>query len=117
MKCRQTSFYVDQDDLSDVVTTVVESLLPEYRHTPHFLGLTLTKAEFGMRTEVIATSFWDDGLEGSDEIAHRFAGEIHRITGTNPTQKPFELLYMEMNTKGESFRPDFRPSRRGRVTR
>ena len=49
MKCRQTSFFLDLDTLSDVVTTVVDSLLPEYRQTPHFLGPTLAKADIGNR--------------------------------------------------------------------
>ena len=104
MKCRQTYFYVDQESLPDVVKVVVEALVPEYRDIPHFLGVTLIKADSSTRAEVIATSFWDDGLEGSDEVSLRFVDEIHRITGSNPSRKQFDTLYAEFRGAGESNR-------------
>lgn len=72
---------------------------------PHFLGVTLVKTDHGDRAEVITTPYWDDGLEGSDEASVRFVGEIHRITGSNPTRKTFDILYAELWGGVGSFLP------------
>lgn len=103
MKCRQTTFYVEQVQLPEILKAVVDVLVPAYRVLPHFLGVTLIKADHGHRAEVLTTSYWDDGLEGSDEASGRFVAEIHRITGSNPSRKRFDTLYAELRAAGGSF--------------
>ena len=78
-------------------------LIPEFREIPHFLGATLIKADHGNRAEVITTSYWDDGLEGSDQASLRFVDEIHRITGSNPSRKRFDTLYAVLRAEGGKF--------------
>jgi hypothetical protein len=106
MRCRQTYFYVNKDRLPEVLKVVVDVLVPEYREVPHFLGATLIKADHGNRAEVITTSYWDDGLEGSEEVSLRFVDEIHRISGSNPSRKRFDTLYAELRAEGGTFRQD-----------
>jgi hypothetical protein len=60
--------------------------------------LTVVKADVGTRTEVIVTSFCDDGLEGSEQEASRFIEEIVRVTGRN--------------SSAQGLRHDVRPSAR-----
>ena len=94
MKYRQANFYVEQDRLPDILRAVLDELIPSYRDLPHFMGVTLIKADHGERAEVIATSFWDDGLEGSDEAPNRFVDAVDRITGSNPSRRRFDTLYV-----------------------
>lgn len=96
MKSRQVSFYVDMDDLPRVMETICDDVLPQYSMLPHFLGVTVVKADLGERSEVIATSFWDDGLEGSEEVSAKFIAEIVNVTGRNPARKTFDVLYAEV---------------------
>jgi hypothetical protein len=98
VKCRQTSFYVAQDDLRTIVAAIADEVVPEFRTVPHFLGLTLVKADHGDRAEVIVTSFWDDGLDGSDDVSRRFVRRVHEITGSNPARRGFDVLYAEMRS-------------------
>jgi hypothetical protein len=96
MKCRQVSFYVEQSEIPLVMETVVHQVLPQYQVLPHFLGATVIKSDRGERAEVVATSYWDDGLEGSDEESSRFIEEISRVTGQNPSRKMYDILYAEV---------------------
>jgi hypothetical protein len=65
MKCRQFGFYLDISGLPLLMTAVEDHVMPRFEVLPHFLGLTVMKADVGARTEVIVTSFWEDALEGS----------------------------------------------------
>ena len=93
MKSRQVSFYVEREHLTLVMTTVVEEVVPRFEQLPHFLGLTVIKSDVVDRSEVVATSYWDDGLEGSETESQRFVDEIIRVTGSNPSRKSFDILY------------------------
>ena len=96
MKSRQVSFYVERDDLTLVMATVVDEVVPRFEQLPHFLGLTVIKSDVASRSEVVATSYWDDGLEGSETESQRFVDEIVRVTGSNPARKTFDILYAEV---------------------
>jgi hypothetical protein len=104
MKCRQISFYLDLDELPLLMTAVEDHVVPRYRVLPHFLGLTLIKADVGLRAEVIITSFWEDGLEGSEQDASRFIDEIVRVTGRNPSRKVFDIMYAKVRDSTGAFR-------------
>jgi len=103
MRCRQTCLYIDQDRLPDILESVVDVLVPEYRDIPHFLGVTLIKADHGSRAEVITASYWDDGLEGSDEASLRFVDEVYPIGGSHPSRKRFDTLYAQIRGEVGSF--------------
>ncbi len=96
MKSRQVSFYVEADNLPRVMDTICNEVLPQYSQLPHFLGVTVVKADLGERSEVIATSYWDDGLEGSEETSAKFIEEIVNVTGRNPARKIFDVLYAQV---------------------
>ncbi len=93
MKSRQVSFYVQADDIPLVMDTLCSEVLPQFQELPNFLGLTMIKADTDGRSEVVSTSFWDDGIEGSEHVASHFIGEIVRVTGRNPARKVFDVLY------------------------
>ena len=50
------------------------------------------------------TSFWDDGLEGSEHEASRFVDEIAQATGRNPSRKAFDTLYAQVGDSTGTFR-------------
>jgi hypothetical protein len=77
----------------------------------HFLGLTVLKADRlkadrGDRSEIIAMSYWDEGLEGSDEVSQRFNHEINRVTGQNPSRRSFDILHAVVRGPSGSFASD-----------
>jgi len=104
MKSRQVCFYVELVDLSRVLSAVGEHVIPRYEVLPHFLGLTVIKSNVGTRAEVIVTSFWDDGLEGSEQEAGRFIDEINEVTGSNPSRKAYDTLYAQVRDSSGQFR-------------
>lgn len=104
MKSRQVTFYIDRIDLPRMMTAVEEHVIPRYEDLPHFLGLTVIKADAGTRAEIIVTSFWDDGLEGSEQEASRFIDEIVLATGRNPSRKAFDTLYAQVRDSTGTFR-------------
>lgn len=93
MKSRQVSFYVEADDLGSVMDTVCSQVIPQFQELPNFLGLTIIKADRDGRSEVVSTSYWDDGLEDSEQVSTHFIDEIVRVTGTNPARRVFDILY------------------------
>jgi hypothetical protein len=104
MKCRQFNFYLDLDELPRLMMAVEDHVVPRYKVLPHFLGLTIIKADVGPRAEVIITSFWEDGLEGSEQDASRFIDEIVRLTGRNPSRKVFDTVYAKVRDSTGAFR-------------
>jgi hypothetical protein len=102
VKSRQVSFYIKADDIPMVMDTLRTEVIPEFQTLPNFLGLTMIKADLGGRSEVVSTSFWDDGLEDSEQVASHFIDEIFRVTGSNPTRRAFDILYASVrDTNGE----------------
>lgn len=93
VKSRQLNFYVKTDDLTLVMDTFRSEVMPKFEELPHFLGLTLLKADLDGRAEVVSTSYWDDGLADSEQVSSRFIDEIVRVTGSNPARKVFDILY------------------------
>jgi hypothetical protein len=103
MKCRQFNFYVDLNELLLLMTAVEDHVIPRYTVLPHFLGLTVVKADVGLRAELVITSFWEDGLEGSEQDASRFIDEIVRVTGRNPSRKVFDIMYAKVRDSTGAF--------------
>ena len=102
MKSRQVSFFIDQDLLPSVMGTIVNDVLPRYGNLPHFLGFVALQSESGPRKEIVALSFWDDGLEGSETASREFRSEIQRVVGTNPTRKAYDIVrVMVRDTDGQ----------------
>ena len=93
MKCRQVAFQVETAKLAAMMEAVRDRVIPRYEALPHFLGLTAVKRDVGERSEVIVTSFWDEGLEGSEDAFHRFVSEIVEFTGSNPIRKGYDTMY------------------------
>jgi hypothetical protein len=96
MKSRQVSFYVENERLPLLMETIQDEVLPQFQQLPHYLGITVIKADLGDRSEVIATSFWDDGLADSQLVSNHFVEEIVRVTGRNPSRKAFDILYAQV---------------------
>ena len=93
MKCRKMTFYVETAELAVMMESVRDRVIPRYGDLPHFLGMTVVKRAVGERSEVIVTSFWDDGLEASEDAFDRFVREIAESTGSNPIRTEYETLY------------------------
>jgi hypothetical protein len=93
VKSRQVNFFVDDDQVDPILNELADQVVPRFIQFPHFLGWVLLKAETtGSRREIVALSFWDDVLEGSESISRDFRDEVRRIVGTNPTRKAFDIL-------------------------
>ena len=92
MKSRQVSFFVEPDLLPGIMSAVADDVLPRFGQLPHFLGFVALQSESGARREIVAMSFWDDELEGSEAVSQDFRDEIQRIAGTNPTRRAYEIL-------------------------
>jgi hypothetical protein len=103
MRSRQVTFYVERLEIPRMMAAVEDHVIPRYEVLPHFLGLTVIKADTGTRAEVIVTSFWDDGLEGSEHEASRFVDEIVQATGRNPSRKAFDTLYAQVRDSTGTF--------------
>ena len=103
MKSRQVSFYVQLHEVAPLMAAVQEHVIPRYEALPHFLGLTVIKCDVRTRAEVIVTSFWDDGLDGSEQEASNFIDEIHEVTGANPSRKAFDTLYAQVRDSAGIF--------------
>jgi hypothetical protein len=104
MKSRQVGFTVELADLQQVMLAVQRHVIPHFEVLPHFLGLTVIKADAATRTEVVVTSFWDDGLDGSELEASRFIDEIVRVTGGNPCQRGYDTVYAQVRDSVGTFR-------------
>ncbi len=104
MKSRQVTFYVERLDVPEMMSAVEDRVIPRYAALPHYLGITVIKADTGTRCEVIVTSFWDDGLEGSEQAASEFVREIVAATGRNPSRKAFDTLYAQVRDATGAFR-------------
>jgi len=105
VKSRQICFYIEDGDLPLLMQGVRDRVIPRYEGIPHFLGLTVVKAEVGRQLEIIVTSFWDNSLEGSELEAARFIEEIVEATGGIPSQRGFDTLYAQVRNSDGAFEP------------
>jgi predicted secreted protein len=108
MRSRQVNFFVGEERLSEVMEAVTNDVVPRFRELPHFLGLTVLKGDGVRRAELLATSYWDDGLEDSEAISMEFMDEIYRATGTNPSVKAYDIVFAAVRCSDGTF--DLRPS-------
>jgi hypothetical protein len=106
MKSRVVDFYVNPEDMSRVVSTIENEVIPGFQRLPHFLGLTVIKSETAGRSEVIAASYWDDGLEESERESQRFVDEIIRATGSNPSRRTFDVVYAQVRNSAGALSVD-----------
>jgi hypothetical protein len=104
LKSRQVCFYVDRIGLSAMMDAVEGRVIPSFAALPHFLGITVIKADAGMRCEVIVTTYWDGELEESEVQSSLFVEEIVRETGRNPSRKAFDTLYARVRDSAGQYR-------------
>jgi hypothetical protein len=90
MMTRLVSFFVDRDEVPKVKRRIEEEVLPQFLAIPQFLGFVALQSE-GSRQEIVAMSFWEDGLESSEAISEAFRDEIERVTGTTPARKQYNV--------------------------
>lgn len=94
-------FFAEEDQIPDVKRRINDEILPRFSENPEFLGFVALQSE-GSRPEVIAMSFWNDGLEGSEAISEEFRDEIERVTGAALARKEFTIVKMMMRgSEGE----------------
>jgi hypothetical protein len=96
MMSRQVTAFVAPGALDAVISTLVDEVLPVYRESPHFLGFTVVKSDKGPRTEVVAMSYWDDGLEGTAQLSDKFVAQIRAIDGVSAARRSFEIVHASM---------------------
>jgi len=102
MKSRCVSFFVEEPLIPEVVRRIQEDVLPRFSQLPHFLGFVALQSELSPRPEIVAMSFWDDGLEDSEAISDSFRSEIQNVTGTAPARRAFDVLrVMVRDTNGD----------------
>jgi len=89
------SFFAQSDQIPELKRRVTEEVLPRFSAIPAFLGFVIMQSD-GQRSEIVAMSFWDEGLEVSEAISEEFRDEIERVTGTAPAQKEFTILTLTM---------------------
>jgi hypothetical protein len=99
MKSRQLTFYAEPAAVESTMATITNDVIPRFADLPHFLGYVVLQAEVSpahqeanSRRELTVMSFWSDGLEGSEATSKEFIAEVHRVAGTNPVRKSFDLL-------------------------
>jgi hypothetical protein len=95
VKARSVIFFAAEDQIPDVRRLINEEVLPRFSEVPEFLGFVALQSE-ASRPEVIAMSFWNDGLEGSEAISEELRDEIERVTGAALARKEFTIITMTM---------------------
>jgi len=95
------SFFVDEHLIPEVVRRVQDDVLPRFSQLPHFLGFVALQSELSPRPEIVAISFWDEGLDDSEAVSEEFRNEIEVVTGTTPARRAFDVLrVMVRDTNG-----------------
>ncbi len=88
---RLVSFFAEPDQVPDLKCRIGEEVLPAFMALPQFLGFVALQSG-GSRPEIVAMSFWDDGLEDSEAISEAFRDEVERVTGATPARKEFHTV-------------------------
>jgi hypothetical protein len=91
MKCRELSFFIDPVLLDASMAKVAADVLPKFLGLPHFRGYVTLESDHGSHRQVRVMSFWDDGLDGSDEASQAFIEAVYDIVGTNPVRETFDV--------------------------
>jgi hypothetical protein len=91
-KSRVITFFAEEEAIPTIVTTIDQEVLPRFTALPHFLGFVGLRSETGSRPEVVGISMWDSGLEDSEDISDQFRDEVHRVTGTTPSRRGYDIL-------------------------
>lgn len=96
------SFFVDEPLIPEVVRRIQEDVLPRFSELPHFLGFVALQSEIGPPPEIVAMSFWDDGLAESEAISEDFRSQVQAVTRTAPARQAFDVLrVMVRDTNGD----------------
>jgi hypothetical protein len=88
---RFVSFFADDDQLAAVERRIKDDVIPRFSVFPEFLGFVALRS-VGRRSEIVAMSFWEGGLEGSEAISENFRDEIERVTGTMPSRREYGVI-------------------------
>ena len=91
-KSRIVSFFAESDQIPEVVHAIDNEVLPRFNQLPHFLGFVGLQSESGSRPEVVGISLWASDLDTSEAASEEFRDEIHRVTGTTPSRKGYDVL-------------------------
>ncbi len=101
-KSRVITFFTEEENIPGIVTTIDQEVLPRFSALPHFLSFVGLRSETGNRPEVVGISMWDAGLEESEAISEEFRDEVHRVTGTTPSRKSYDIVrVMVYESNGE----------------
>jgi len=95
VKARSVVFLAEADQIPDVERRIDNEVLPRFSAVPEFMGFVALQSE-GSRPEIVAMSFWDDGLEESEAISESFRDEIERVTGSALARKEYNIIKMTM---------------------
>jgi hypothetical protein len=91
MKTRYVRFFAEPDQVSGIRRRIDSEVLPRFSALPEFRGFVALQSE-ERRSEFVAMSFWDSGLESSEAISEEFRNEIERVTGTTPAHREFTVV-------------------------
>jgi hypothetical protein len=95
VKARFVNFFAQSDRIPDVKRRISDEVLPRFSAIAEFLGFIILESE-GSRPEIIAISFGDHGLGGSEAISEEFRDEMERVTGAALARKEFNIVRMMM---------------------
>jgi hypothetical protein len=87
-------FFAEDEQIPNVRRRIDDEVLPRFSEVPHFLGFVALQSEGS--PQVVAMSFWDDGLEGSEAFSEEFRDEIERVTGAALARREFTIVRMLM---------------------
>ncbi len=82
---RSVSFFAEDAQLAAVERRINDDVIPRFTAFPEFLGFVALRS-IGRRSEIVAMSFWEGGLDDSEAISEDFRDEIERVTGTMPSR-------------------------------
>jgi hypothetical protein len=95
------SFFASADQLRAVRDRVDEHVLPRFSALPGFMGGVILQSE-EERAEVLALSFWSEGLEASEPVSETLRDEIELLTGATPARKEYVVVSSTPNAPGTS---------------
>ena len=92
LKCRQVRFYLDPDKVTKIMARLTAEILPMFEKLPHFRGYLALESDHGTLREIVISSFWDDGLDDSQEVSDAFVLAVHEMAETNPSRETYDIL-------------------------